>query len=509
LMLVEQIGIVVFAAWWGFLDFYRTRLRQSRSLPKNALIKAWWNRSWVVAGILFFGTSALLLAFNKIEIPRYNVEALTAWTLMIKMSFDIPLIFLHSTSFAFRRVYFPLALILAGEILHFALVLGLIPLLGPWALFWGTLLTGVFQISTQTFFYYQSYCALKLPSLALRFSWRFLAQKRADPESWTGAALSALVACVSRAPLLIILALVFQFSSGNYLMPVFLCVPLFNFCGAWPRSFYVDFRKWSGEPWNLLMQITQQRILISVAALGGLAGITGSFVCFLFLDRTGLELFIPIFLAPILSVISYVSTLGLARFQSYLSFQWQGVNELSSVSNLGIYTRVLKKVKKPVRIFTVCAGSDRQILARIKKILLGLLDGRGILVPLSNSTFLVADWRETKNIQNSKDWQFFWLEQLQGYADQVTVLKLSSNGVDASEILDQPFFQPIYQRESKLSFVGLREFLNSQFVKEPLFRLRSRVLQGDKIRTSQGSLLPVLQDGILVGFDRRDDKLSR
>lgn len=493
LIVVEQIGFLVFTGWWGFLDIIRSRLSSTQSENRFKIIHSWYAKSICLSLLIFLLVSAALVVTGTLELPRKNVQALTIWFLVFKMSCEIPLIFLHSCSFSFRRVFFPSSLIIATELVGLFTIILMGPLIGPWAMFWGYVFTGLTQLIVQRIMYLKSYKLLRLPLNALKFSRHALFYPETQLSSVSGAFLSASVACVARAPVSILYSIVLLQKIMALQYVLLIAVQVIHFASVWPRVLYFDFRKYAGSPWKHLLKYAQLRILKFVVVIGLITGLVAYLTCAIILQNSSLFL-IPLCLG--VSLLAYYSVIFLSKIQGKIALQMHDYCEYGSIHSQSLFEKILLSRRVPLSVFKIHVSNQQKSMNRPRNLLLKALNGHGLVLNVGIGQMIWCDW----SISNEQRDEGYWIKSLQGYICELKTLGRFNSGQEAVEKITQ-FIPNIEIARPPQDIMSIANFLTHFDPKIAQgYNLRKMILHGQRIYLSESLFEATIKSGEVIGF---------
>ncbi|HLE47189.1 MAG TPA: hypothetical protein VI818_02745 [Candidatus Thermoplasmatota archaeon] len=273
LLLHTVIGLAK-SFWWGALEVMRERVRSlsrdgnGEQVPRE--IGRWLGSALQVSLIVYLGGAAWTVLAVEMR-GEFGVLDLYVLSIILGLSVELVTRAYHSGIFATRRIYRPLGAILAVELVSFAAVLGLWPLIGSWSFplagIVSTLLASglTFHYTNRmyVFFRFQPFEAARLGRVQNPFR---------------GSGLEGLAAGFSNAFMsldsLLILALFaarpLLFESTPLFMFFFAVAPTIGAGADWARLFYFDLKRLDAKPFRNLRARFEQ----AVFKLSWLMGLT-------------------------------------------------------------------------------------------------------------------------------------------------------------------------------------------------------------------------------------------
>ena len=137
-LIVQSAATLVSGFWWGSLETLRERVREEyragRRRGVDGLIGRWLSIS-LLLGVAVFIAAVLFLPARVLFSGRgLSAADLFLASILLRLALDFPTRAYHSGVYAVRRVYRPLLSVIAAELLSFATLLGLWPLIRLWSL---------------------------------------------------------------------------------------------------------------------------------------------------------------------------------------------------------------------------------------------------------------------------------------------------------------------------------------------------------------------------------------
>jgi|GEM_PF-7024222 len=498
IFILEQVSMVFVTGWWGFLDLQRIQLRSAAKTDRQTVIESWRRISTLFGLILVPVVFFSLKVLGLIDWPSLNIPNLTGWIILSRLFLDLQNAQIASFVNSFRRVYFSTWWILALELSHLISLFVFLKLLGPWGLFWSTLLSTGINHWVHRRALLRAFQISRLPMNGLRFRLRPKVPILEIIPSWKAALTSSLLSLGIKLPMLLLVG-ISSLASEDFFTLIINLLPLIALAPALGRSYYIDVRKYAMDPWQGILGLWFKRMYPISLIYGASIGLC----CFFFAKFLGLNAW-P--LIPILALTSFSSLFFLNRLtqiQSSMALSLQKMSPFWSVESQSLFEHIVAARKEPLSLFTLTISKGKKNMNLVRTLLAELLMGQGIILSIGTNRLIWADWRSRLHNHLSER---EWVQLLQGYVYELRKIGSCQNGEEALQKLS--LMIPIAELavDSKL-VVNLNSFLaQAKTCGLNPMSLQSKIIHGKTFLLADEKLQPYFQDGSLVGFRSEVDR---